>query len=81
MTNAQDGHRAYVVLGIGAVCIILAAFQLWRGAAFVGFGWKSLPTWASRSENPGLFWGQVGPVALLGLFSVCLGVKMILSGG
>jgi hypothetical protein len=79
MSGAEAIYRAWVILGIGAFFLLLAALQLWLGKAFLGYGWSWHPSpWFFRKKEPFQFWSHVGLLAWLGLFTIGLAATRLL---
>ena len=77
MSHAETIHRAWVILSIGTALMGLALLQLWAGKAFVGFGLGPSP-WAFRKKEPFLFWGNIIPIGVAGLFGIGLALSALL---
>lgn len=77
MSSADAIYRAWMILSVSAVLLILTGLQLWAGKAFVGYGWRPSP-WAFRKKEPHLFWGNIIPIGIAGLFGLGLASTRLL---
>lgn len=77
MDAIEAVHRAWVILAVGVCLLVLTGLQLWSGRAFVGYDWRR-DHWAYRKKEPILFWANVGPIGVAGLFAVALAATRLL---
>ena len=72
MSHADAINRAWFVLEIGVVILVLVALQICAGRTPRAYA--KWPGWVRREKEPRTFWSNVGCQLLLGVF--CIGLAL-----